>query len=246
VSARGLVGLTGRPRGPGRVAGWPVPALALQRTYLEAVARSGAVPVLLSPEHLDAAAADALIARLDALVLTGGPDVDPAQYGQERHSEVYGTDPVADAFESALVRAALEHAVPTLAICRGIQVLNVALGGTLHQHITGRDEIHAHGVPGVDNGSVLHEVLLDSGSRTASVMGTTGPMCSSHHHQALDRLGTGVTVVGRTSDGVVEAVEVEGAPQVVAVQWHPEDTAADDPSQQRLFDWLAREAVRPG
>ncbi|HEX5613630.1 MAG TPA: gamma-glutamyl-gamma-aminobutyrate hydrolase family protein [Acidimicrobiia bacterium] len=233
-----LVAVTGRALQAGRVARWPEPALALQRTYLDAISRAGGTPVLLLPEELDERDASALLARFDALVLTGGPDVEPACYGQERHPDVYGVDAVADAFECALLRAALASDIRTLAICRGIQVLNVALGGTLHQHITGAPGVGAHGVPAVDDGSVLHEVVLDAGSRTADVMGTVTPTCSSHHHQALDALGAGVTVVGRAADGIVEAVEVRDAPHLLAVQWHPEDTAATDPAQQRLFDWL--------
>jgi putative glutamine amidotransferase len=177
-------------------------------------------------------------------VLTGGPDVDPARYGQRAHNEVYGIDAVADAFELALTHAACHQGLPTLAICRGIQVLNVALGGTLDQHITGRNGVGAHGVPAVDDGSAPHPVSLEEGSVVARAMGELRPTCSSHHHQAVDRLGDGLNVTGQTDDGIVEAVELDGVSTLLAVQWHPEDTAADDPAQQRLFDTVVAQAAR--
>jgi putative glutamine amidotransferase len=233
-----VVAVTGRALEPGRVARWPEAALASPRPYLDAVIRADAIPVVLQPQPLDDDVARALVGSFHALVLSGGPDVDPARYGQEPRPETYGVDPVADAFELALVRAALHVGRPTLAICRGIQVLNVALGGTLDQHITGRPGLLPHGVPAVPDGSTEHVVQLEPSSRLAAVMGTTTPRCSSHHHQAVERVADGLVVVGSTDDGIVEAVESPRAPWVLAVQWHPEDTAASDPAQQRLFDWL--------
>jgi putative glutamine amidotransferase len=156
---------------------------------------------------------------------------------------VYGTDGVVDDFELALARAAVAHGTPLLAICRGIQVLNVAFGGTLHQHIPADPGVAPHGEPGAKGGARLQRVELEPDSRIAAVMGTTAPTVSCHHHQAIDRVGTGLRVVGRAADGIVEAIEpVADDAFVLAVQWHPEDTAATDPAQQALFTGLVERA----
>jgi putative glutamine amidotransferase len=203
--------------------------------YAEAIARAGADAVVVGPAHSPAD----VVAGVDAVVLGGGPDVDPACYGAAPHPEVYGVDPAVDAFELALCDAALAGGLPVLAICRGMQVLNVARGGSLHQHIPDDPGVPRHGTPGVDGGARLHEVALDPGSLVAAVMGTTHAQASCHHHQAVARPGDGLRVVARAADGIVEALQLDGA-FVLAVQWHPEDTAADDPAQQRLFDALVR------
>jgi putative glutamine amidotransferase len=231
-----IVAITGRRLG--RSERWPYSgASALPRAYLDAVDRAGGQPVIVD----DARDPKAMLSRIDALVLTGGPDVDPELYGQHPHESAYGIDRRADDFECALVDAALAQALPVLAICRGIQVLNVARGGTLIQHLpdTGVDP---HGQPGVVGGARVHEVALDDDALVARVMGATNVAVSCHHHQAVDRAGDGLRVVGRAADGVVEAMELDGA-FVLAVQWHPEDTAKDDAAQQRLFDALVRHAA---
>ncbi len=145
-----------------------------------------------------------------------------------------------DEFEFALCHAALELELPTLAICRGTQVLNVALGGTLHQHIT--DDFPGHGTPGVEGGQTVHEVTVDADTRLAAALGTLRPRCSCHHHQAIDHLGRGLTVTARADDGVIEALALDSPQWLLAVQWHPEDTSADDPAQQGLFDALVAAA----
>jgi putative glutamine amidotransferase len=200
------------------------------RLYSDAITRAGGVPVIVPPVDLDTAAISSLISRCQALVLHGGGDVDPARYGQEPTApELYGINARHDDVELAVVHAALAADLPTLAICRGVQIMNVALGGTLVQHIATHD----------DHTRRFHPVSLVDGSRTALAMGTNTPAaCHSYHHQALDRLGTGVTVVGRHADGTIEAVEVDGHRWTVGVQWHPEDSAAVDPEQQALFDTL--------
>ena len=232
-----LVACTGRRLG--RTEKWPYTgAPTLPRGYFDAVFRAGGQPVLVT----DAADPASLLRRFDALVLTGGADIDPACYGQERHESVYGLDPKADDFECALVDAATARGVPTLAICRGFQVLNVARGGTLFQHIPDDPGVPAHGRPGEAGGARTHPVRLDAGSLLADVMETTEVTASCHHHQAIDALGDGLRVVGRAADGIVEAMELDGA-FVLAVQWHPEDTAGDDRAQQRLFDALVRKAT---
>jgi putative glutamine amidotransferase len=244
VSARPLIAVTGRTLGARER--WPyADAAALPRAYLDAVRRAGAQPVVVDPASTAStglAAATDLLARFDGLLLTGGPDVDPARYGAENHPETYGVDRHADDLECSLARAAIEASVPTLAICRGIQIVNVALGGTLHQHIPEEPGVAAHGAPGKGE-RLEHDVALDDDSLVARVMGTTAPRCSCHHHQAVAGLGEGLRVVGRAADGIVEAVALDGV-WLLAVQWHPEDTAPADPAQQALFDALAVQATR--
>ncbi len=233
-----IVALTGRRLR--KTDKWPYSgAAALPRAYFDAVVRAGGQPVLVD----DAPDPKALLTRVDALVLTGGPDVDPALFGQERHPATYGLDRRADDFECALADAAVTRSVPTLAICRGFQVLNVARGGTLHQHIPEDPGVPAHGEPGVAGGARIHDVILDRDSLLAEIMEATRLQASCHHHQAIATTGDGLRVVGRAADGIAEAMELDGA-FVLAVQWHPEDTAADDRTQQRLFDALVRKAER--
>jgi putative glutamine amidotransferase len=231
-----IVALTGRRLG--RTEKWPYTgAAALPYAYVDAVLRAGGQPVIVN----DARDPKELLARVDALVLTGGPDVDPTRYGETPHPSVYGVDAAADDFESAVAEAALVRSVPTLAICRGIQVLNVARGGTLHQHIPDDPGVPRHGEPGVAGGARRHEVTLAADSLIAEVMDTTRVTASCHHHQAIAQLGDGLHVVGRAADGIIEALELDGT-FLLAVQWHPEDTAADDRPQQRLFDALVNRA----
>jgi putative glutamine amidotransferase len=148
-------------------------------------------------------------------------------------------DEEADAFDLEAAGAAVRLGMPLLAICRGMQVLNVALGGTLDQHIGDREGYRDHGTPG--KGPAMHPVDLEPGSLVAKAMDAERPECRSSHHQALDELGQGLTVAGRSDDGVVEAVEHRQG-WVLGVQWHPERTAAEDPAQQRLFDALVERA----
>jgi putative glutamine amidotransferase len=234
-----LIGITGRPIAAGKVGASA--AVGVGVGYLAALERAGAIPVVLSPRSLDTEAARALLARVDGLLFLGGPDVDPTLYHGASHPTITGTDVDDDRFEIALAHAALADAVPTLAICRGIQVLNVALGGTLVPHIPDVPGVGAHGRPGMPNGAAQNAVTLEAGSLLAKAMGADRVTCSCHHHQALDRLGDGLRVTARADDGIIEGVEIEGA-WVLAVQWHPEDTAADDPAQQRLFDSLVTES----
>jgi putative glutamine amidotransferase len=239
-----LVGLTARRLAAARVTNWQTDGIGEREPYLARIRAAGGIPVLLSAlpgAHDDV---DDIVARLDAIVLTGGPDVDPIQYEQRTHDATYGVDDVVDDFELPLAVAALDAGAPLLAICRGIQVLNVALGGTLHQHITELPGVEAHGRPSERGGELHHVVTLEAGSRLARVMGTTSPRVSCHHHQSLDRVGKGLRVVGRAGDGIVEAVELDADDDrfVLAVQWHPEDTAPHDTAQQALFDSLVARA----
>jgi putative glutamine amidotransferase len=214
-----IVALTGRRLG--RTEKWPYTgAAALPYRYVEAVLRAGGQPVIVN----DARDPKALLGRVEA-----------------PHPSVYGVDSADDDFECALAEAALVRSVPTLAICRGIQILNVARGGTLHQHIADDPGVPPHGQPGVAGGAREHQVKLDAGSLVAEVMDATTVTASCHHHQAIAQLGDGLQVVGRAHDGIVEALAIDGA-FLLAVQWHPEDTADEDPAQQRLFDALVRRA----
>jgi len=211
------------------------PAFASGQTYLRAIERAGGMPIIVPPIPTLADRIDELIGRVDALVLHGGGDIDPARYGQQASAEqLYGIVPEHDDVELAVVRAALAADLPMLAICRGLQVLNVAQGGTLVQHLGSED-----------HWLVKHPVHLTAGSRLASAFASTrAEACHSVHHQAIDTLGSGLTVTATADDGVTEAVEVDGSRWAVAVQWHPEDTAAKDPAQQGLFDTLVAQARR--
>ena len=189
--------------------------------YADKLTAAGALPM-----HVPAGAdPGAVAARVDALVLTGGTDVDPALYGEEPHPTVR-VDRARDDRELALLAAALERNLPVLAICRGLQLLNVHLGGTLHQHLPD----HPVGADGV------HEVRFAAGSRLREVYGPRCPV-NSLHHQSVATPGAGLACVGHAPDGVVEAVEVAGR-AVVGVQWHPEQLARPDP----VFTWLVAAA----
>jgi putative glutamine amidotransferase len=225
---------------PGRVTSWHVGCFAVPEPYVQAVRRAGMTPVILPETDLEAVAS--MLDMFDAVLLLGGGDVDPARYGADAQAEVYGVDPHRDELEIALVHEAARRDLPTLAVCRGIQVVNVARGGTLHQHVPDLPGVLDHR-PDASLGStpVMHDVAVDPGSRVAEATGRTLLRCASHHHQAVDRLGDGLHVVGRSDDGVIEAVEGDDG-WLVAVQWHPELTAAEDPTQQALFVALAERA----
>lgn len=205
---------------------------AAGQAYFRAVERAGGVPLMLPPIPGLVEEIPSLLKRVDAVVFHGGGDIDPRRYGQEATEEsLYGIVPEHDAMELAMVAAAIEVDKPVLAICRGLQILNVALGGTLVQDI------------GSDDHWLRHTTVdLDAGSRIAKAMGTETPeRCHCVHHQALDRLGDGLRVVGRHTGGLVHAVELDSARWIVGTQWHPEDTAAEDRQQQGLFDELVRQ-----
>jgi putative glutamine amidotransferase len=204
------------------------PAFAAGRGYVHAISRAGGIPLILPPITDDLARFGDLLRRVDAVVLHGGGDVDPQRYGHPPADEVYGVVHEHDEVELAVVREALARDVPMLAICRGLQILNVALGGTLVQHIGTEDHWFR-----------MHGVSVEADSHIAVAVGSTRlDACHSVHHQAIDRLGDELRVVGTADDGTPEAVEHTSNTWVVATQWHPEDSAADDPQQQGLFDAL--------
>jgi putative glutamine amidotransferase len=215
--------------------------------YCDALHRAGAMEMVAGPRSLGPGGGEDLLDGSDGLLLMGGPDVDPALYGEEPHPKTYSVRRTEDDFEIALVRAAAARSLPTLAICRGVQVVNVALGGSLDQHITDRPGVLAHASPVFpkpepDSVGPLQPVELASGCRLAGVLGATTTTGSHSHHQAVARLGDGLTAVGHCVDGIVEAIEHEDG-WLVGVQWHPEDTATDDPQQQRIFDAFVASAA---
>lgn len=181
--------------------------------YVKAVRKAGALPVLLPVVEPDDAAA--ILEIVDALVLTGGCDVDPTNYGAPADPRLGPTDPVRDAADLAITRAAIEGNVPTLATCRGIQVLNVAMGGTLVQHVDDHMRLDLYNQD-------VHTVDIDPASRLATIIGTEAVGVNSLHHQVIDRLGPGVRAVARNHDGDIEAIEIDRSPAVLGVQWHPE------------------------
>jgi putative glutamine amidotransferase len=197
---------------------------------------AGGVPLVLTPT----AHAEAVVARLGALVLSGGGDVQPHLYSAEQHPETTTLDARRDAFELELVRLARMRGLPVLAICRGLQLVNVAYGGTLVQHLPDVTAID-HEQLGAWDG-FAHEVSIAEGSRLHQLMGGLRIAVNSVHHQAVGRLGDGLRAVAWADDGVVEAIEAD-AETVLAVQWHPEWTAAVDWERQRsLFAWLVAAA----
>ena len=219
---------------------WEQEAVLVPRSYLTAVQRAGGLALILAPDaELVEEPAQAL-ELVDGLLLTGGADIDPASYGEPRHPETVDTVPERDEFEIALTRGAIELHLPLLGICRGMQLLNVALGGTLLQHLPERlgHEEHRR-VPGSFDGAD-HDVELVPGSLAARVAGETRHAIKSHHHQAVDRLGEGLVVSGRDiDDGLPETIEMPERDFVLGVQWHPE---ADEES--RVVGALVSEAAR--
>lgn len=220
---------------PGRVTFWQVGGYGVPENYVDAVRRAGGLPTLVLPG--DPRSAGELLGRYAGLLLVGGGDVEPSRFGAQPHEQLYGLEPDRDAFEIDLLHEADRRGLPTLCVCRGMQVMNVAFGGSLIQHLPDDPRYRPHGTPsGADE--LLHDVEVVPGSRLAAAVDTTVLSCSSHHHQGVERVGDGLVVTARTADGLPEAIERDGDGWLLGVQWHPEDTAATDPAQQRLFDSL--------
>jgi putative glutamine amidotransferase len=217
--------------------------LALGLTYPEAIHNAGAVPVIIPP--LDTDSIDPLLDGLCGLCLSGGPDLHPTVYGAIPHAALGPTEPHLDLFEVALVRAAEARDLPVLAICRGLQVLNVSRGGTLVQDLPSERpsnvvhrQLRAARV-------ATHDVTLENASRVAQALGNRDISVNSFHHQAIDVLGSGLRAVGWAPDGVIEAVEATDRAFTLAVQWHAE-SMIDSPEQARLMRTFAETAMAYG
>ncbi|MER5213032.1 gamma-glutamyl-gamma-aminobutyrate hydrolase family protein [Streptomyces sp. NPDC002838] len=202
------------------------------RALIEAVWRAGGEPTTIHPADSEVAAR---LARFDGVLLPGGGDLAPHRYGAaDTHDSVYDVDDLQDAFDLEVARQALNSGLPLLAVCRGLQVVNVALGGTLEQDMGGPEREHRH---------VLHPVAIRRGTLLEQATGVEKTEASCYHHQRVDRPGTRLEVTARAADGTVEGLELPGGRGwFTAVQWHPEDTAHEDPAQQGLFDALVQAA----
>jgi len=211
----------------------------IERAYTAAVVRAGCIPFYLPV--LDPLQAEAVVPMLDGLLFIGGGDVDPTWYGRQPSPNLGKVDSEQDAWEMALVRAGLVAGLPMLGICRGLQVMNVALGGTLVQHLPDMTTL-AHCVKDQCS-SPVHRVRVDGRSRLRTVLGVESLGVNSLHHQAVEQLGEGLAAVAWGEDAIVEAVEGSGPNRMIGVQWHPE-LLVDDAPHAALFDWLALEAGR--
>jgi putative glutamine amidotransferase len=214
--------------------------------YTRHVAEAGGVPLMLASGRIDHA--PLVLDTVDALVVTGGDDVDPARYDAALDPHTRGVDQATDAWDIALVQEAARRSVPLLGVCRGIQVVAVALGGTLHQHVLGRSDDHPELARSPDDlFARRHAAVIAPGSRLAEIMGAADRQVNSMHDQAVDRVPDGWCVTATAPDGVIEAMEpVDDRWPAVAVQWHPERT--NDPLDARLFEWLvgcARDRTLP-
>ena len=223
---------------------WELDAALLPMNYVQAVQRAGGLAVLLPPDEYLVEEPDEVLALLDGLILAGGADIDPASYGEPRDEHTVDTVPERDRFEIALTRAAIERDLPLLGICRGMQLINVACGGTLIQHLPDR---FGHGehrrVVGSFEGSD-HEVNLVEGSLAQEAAGQPVHTTMSHHHQGIDCLGSGLLVSGTSAfeDELAEAIEVPGKRFVLGVQWHPE-ADPESPVVAALVAAAARSAL---
>ncbi|QIS20408.1 gamma-glutamyl-gamma-aminobutyrate hydrolase family protein [Nocardia terpenica] len=220
---------------------WDVDSAVLPRSYADMTERTGGIPVLLPPMGI---ARPELVDRLDGLVLTGGADLDPSRYGASPHPATRGTRPDRDEFEFSLFELARSEGMPVLAVCRGLQVVNVALGGTLLQHlpdVLGHTE-HST-TPGVFTVTTVRTL---PGSRVAAIAGPE-VRAHCHHHQAIDTLAPGLTASAHAADGTIEAAEADDGPFLVGVQWHPEENATDHRLMRALVEQAAiygRERIR--
>ena len=215
--------------------------LALGFKYFEAIERAGGIPVILPP--LGSASVDPLLARLSGICMAGGPDIDPRTYGGPDHPELGPTEPELDRFEMAVTWAARSRCIPILAICRGAQMLNVALGGSLHMHLPddAGDRVE-HRRAGSEGPAAQHDLRIEPDSTLGRVLGSETLTVNSYHHQAARKLGRGLRAVAHAEDGVIEAIELAGPDFVVGVQWHAE--AMEQAPHGALFEAFVAAAAR--
>jgi gamma-glutamyl-gamma-aminobutyrate hydrolase PuuD len=238
-----IIGITGRPQ--------CVPAAAIQikaylagHTYTDSIRHGGGIPVILVP--VDADEIDDVLDRVDGLLFTGGGDISPAAYGAEPEESVRGINIERDTFEFELVRRARERKMPVMGICRGMQVINVALGGTLIQDLPSHTGVHDHDVAGEGVYEPHLQAEVAVGTRLSTVVGAGLHSINSIHHQAVDELGEGLSVVASAIDGTVEAIDhADTEWPFIAVQWHPEFLAMrDDGTSHELFAALVGDAAK--
>ncbi len=211
-------------------------------TYLHAIQHAGGMPVLLPPQ-LSASSSERLARGLDGVLLTGGGDIDPAVFGEARHPTPYEVAPARDALELWAVRIALDRRLPILAICRGVQVLNVALGGTLYQDVGSDPGTELRHSQEASRDQPTHKVVVKPGSRLAETLGTDEIEVNSMHHQAVKALGAGLGAVAWAPDQIMEGLELSDRSRfVLGVQWHPEELVAHSEPARRLFTALVRAA----
>jgi putative glutamine amidotransferase len=228
---RPVIGITAYAEPSVRWGVWDVPAAVIPLAYVQQVENAGGRALLVPPSE---EAIEETLDALDGILFSGGSDIDPAEYGHDAHAETAGTRPDRDRGELALLRAALDRDMPVLAVCRGSQVLNVARGGDLEQHLPDvvGDEKHKH-TPGV---FADHDVEVKEGTRLAELLGERAPV-KSHHHQGYGRLGDGLVEAARAEDGTIEALELPEKRFALGVLWHPEE--GEDAA---LFQALVEEA----
>jgi putative glutamine amidotransferase len=230
-----VIGITTRSlsRIPGVHEGYPT-GFVVGRAYVDALAAAGALawPIPLTPEDPDLLAK--LVDHIDGLLIPGGTDLDPARYGQEPHPHAELPDPVRDETEIALIKKAIEEGKPLLGICRGMQAINVAAGGTLHQHVGG-DLKHDYYDEGTPRGYLAHTVHMEGDSKVRRVLQADEHPVNSLHHQAVLDLGEGFKPTAYAPDGLIEAMELGGHPFAVGVQWHPEELVRTDERMLEFF-----------
>lgn len=238
MNSRPRIGITSWPRDV-EYEGVPERCDTFSHDYVTSVVHAGGLPVLL-PLADDSEAGrdvfDALLSLVDGVVLTGGGDIEPAAYGAATHEATKYTDAARDAYDALVMQQVVERGIPTLGICRGLQLTNVVFGGTLAQHLDGHEADHLAF-------DTAHTVHVEPGTRLASLLGHGDIEVNSLHHQAVDRLGDGVRAVATSADGVVEAIELDGADHFLAVQWHPE-LLRHRPEQLGLFRDLVERSRR--
>ena len=217
--------------------------LALGFKYFEAIERAGGIPVILPP--MGQAAIDPLLSHLSGVCIAGGPDIDPRSYGGEPHPHLGPTEPQLDEFELAVTWAARARCLPMLAVCRGAQILNVALGGSLHMHLPddAGDRVE-HRRVGSEGPEASHEIRVEPDSVIGRVLDAERVTVNSYHHQAARKLGRGLRAVAHADDGVIEAIELNGPDFVVGVQWHAE--AMDVPEQHALWEAFVQASADRG
>jgi putative glutamine amidotransferase len=227
-----IIGITAYPNGEGH--GYHTPYL-----YVQCVLKAGGVPILFPPIGMDTV--PHWLSIVHGIVLVGGGDIEPSRFTDKNHETIYNLNPVRDETELEIARLAIEKKIPMLGICRGLQIINTLLGGTLHLHLP--DVVSGnvdHRVPPRD--PTMHPVRVKTDSNLAKIMQNDRVNISSWHHQAIENLGKGVIPIAWAEDEVIEAIEIENNPQITAVQWHPEITALEDKSQLRLFENLITQA----